>query len=333
MQESDPLLLPPDVESPGAAIAAKNQNYRLGVLFALLTACCTVGASASTKLAGKAAITPYTSNFTASVVGTLIMTILLLIQQQPFMPSFQRWQYWFFGYGVALWFFMWGGIRALHHMDLSSWQSMTSCLNQALIVIIAAAFLGEAIDMYTLGVVVRNAVVIVLISKPPCIFGGSGLSLGGLAFLFVQCMGASIGSAVQKHLCDYPTESLLFWGFLANVFYWLPPGVSPPQVRMPGLWPPTGIKPPDDMFFPWLFTLTASTFSACWFVFAGYGLKQMNAADFFLLLVPITLVLSCFVSITRFHESIDRLSALALAIIAFGFVLDHWWRSKSQEKR
>jgi len=331
------------VESPFAGDKAKVQpNYSLGVFFAVLTSCCNVGMAVFRKYEDNTGVTPYTSNFVSSVVGVVVMAALLLFQKKPFVPSFPSWKSWYFAYGVADWFFMWGTVRSLMLVDLNSWGTLTSCLNQALIMIVAAAFLGEAIGFFNLGVLARNLLVLTLVSKPAFIFGGDDQStsvpLAGLGFLFVQCTGAAFSSAIQRHLCNHPTETIIFWGFLANVLYWFPPGVMPPDVRIPFLWPTVGedlVPVPFNvkLFSELRFTLPASIFQAFWYVFAGYGLIHMGAADFYLLLVPLGLVLSCITSFTLFHENIDGLSWLALGIIACGFALDHWWESTSRKQQ
>lgn len=306
----------------------------MGSIYALLTAFCAVGMSSASKAAGKEQVTPYTSNEVTSVVGAIMLAVIILGQKKSFTSDMPNWKMWFFWYGVALWFFMWGTFRALQLMDLASWMAMTASFNQGLIMILAAGFLSEGIDMFKVCVLARNTLVIALIIKPPFLFGGDSLkvSVAGVLFLIVQATGCAVGAVFQRRLSEYPVEPLLFWGFLANVIYWLPPGVSPPEARVTFLWPTTSKDHSQLGFFAMAYPFMAGVFEVMWYVFSGYGLKYMNAANFFFIMVPCQLVLSCMASVAFFHERIDPLSGLAIAIIAVGFVFDRWWESKSSSQ-
>eukprot|EP00928_Gymnodinium_smaydae_P021161 TRINITY_DN18239_c0_g1_i1.p1 TRINITY_DN18239_c0_g1~~TRINITY_DN18239_c0_g1_i1.p1 ORF type:complete len:345 (-),score=37.53 TRINITY_DN18239_c0_g1_i1:136-1170(-) len=315
-------------------VQPRGQKKWLGVVFALLTSLCTVGMSAAAKFAGKGEITTYTSNFVASSVGAVVMAIMLCTRRRRFIPAFPNAQAWFFLYGCAVWFFMWGMFHSLRLMDMATWQSMAECLNQALIMLFASAMLGEKIDKFKVSVLLRNVVVIVLIAKPPFLFGGNAsVPMLGIVFLIVQCTGASVGAIVQRRLCEQSTETLLFWGFAWNVFYWLPPGLNPPELRVPVLWP---VTPQDlDHVTPSILacTVVSGAFNAFWYVSVGYGLKFMDAASLFFLIVPLSLGLSCITNAVVFGDSMDALRAVALTIIAFGFAFDRWYELRQERLR
>jgi drug/metabolite transporter (DMT)-like permease len=201
--------------------------------------------------------------------------------------------------------------------------------------VIAAALLGELVDTFKVCVLARNALAIALIIKPPFLFGGDArVPLVGVIFVLVQCTGSAVGAVFQRRLCDQPVEPLLFWGFLANVIYWFPPGVSPPRARVPFLWPSTAETTEHisleqtlgSLIYPFL----AGMFECVWYIFAGYGMKYMTAANFFFIMVPLALAMSCVASAIVFHETIDRFSFIAFVIIGFGFVFDRWWETRSK---
>eukprot|EP00928_Gymnodinium_smaydae_P051748 TRINITY_DN3536_c0_g1_i1.p1 TRINITY_DN3536_c0_g1~~TRINITY_DN3536_c0_g1_i1.p1 ORF type:complete len:356 (-),score=37.90 TRINITY_DN3536_c0_g1_i1:203-1270(-) len=324
--ETDALL------SASACSSERSRDFTLGATFAFVTALCAVGMSSCAKFAGREQITPYTSNEVTSVVGSTMLAVIIFVQKKSFIPEFPAWKSWFFWYGVALWFFMWGTFRSLQLMDLASWMAMTASFNQGLIMIFAAVFLSEVIDIFKIFALIRNAIVIALIIKAPYLFGGNSLkvSVVGMVFLLVQTTGCAVGAVVQRRLSEHPVEPLLFWGFLANVVYWLPPGASPPEARVPFLWPTT---PNDHLQFDFMkmaYPVMAGIFEVMWYVFVGYGLKYMKAATFFFIMVPCQLALSCFASAAVFHEEIDALSGVALLMIAAGFVMDQWLETKSR---
>merc|ERR1719335_1564979 len=152
---------------------------------------------------------------------------------------------------------------------------MNACFNQALVMVIAAALLGELVDIFKVCVLARNALAIALIIKPPFLFGGDArVPLLGVIYVLVQCTGSAVGAVFQRRLCDQPVEPLLFWGFLANVIYWLPPGVSPPQARVAGLWPTTSHDGAGNELRSLMFPFLTGMFEVVWYIFAGYGMKH-----------------------------------------------------------
>eukprot|EP00928_Gymnodinium_smaydae_P051749 TRINITY_DN3536_c0_g2_i1.p1 TRINITY_DN3536_c0_g2~~TRINITY_DN3536_c0_g2_i1.p1 ORF type:complete len:384 (-),score=31.31 TRINITY_DN3536_c0_g2_i1:206-1285(-) len=331
--ETDALL-------PASGSAEKEESasrdFSMGAMYAFFTALCFVGMSSCAKFAGREQITPYTSNEVTSVVGSILLAVIILVQKKSFIPEgLPAWKSWFLGYGVALWFFMWGSFRSLQLMDMASWTAMTSAFNQGFIMILAAIFLSEVIDRFKIAALIRNAIVIALIIKPPFIFGGNSLkvSVAGMLFLLVQTTGAAVGAVVQRRLSEHPVEPLLFWGFLANVVYWLPPGASPPEARVPFLWPTTPNDHAKLDIMKMLYPILAGFFEVMWYVFVGYGLKYMKAATFFFIMVPCQLALSCLSSAAVFHEKIDALSGVALLMIAGGFMLDQWRETKARPPR
>merc|ERR1712137_805080 len=96
-------------------------------------------------------------------------------------------------------------------MDLATWASTTECGNQVIVMVIAHFALGEGIGLFKILVLLRNFIVIILITRPPFIFGGkAAVSLAGLIFLLVQCTGVAFGVIIQRRLCTQPAEVLVF---------------------------------------------------------------------------------------------------------------------------
>jgi len=155
--------------------------------------------------------------------------------------------------------------------------------------------------------------------------------LAGLFFLLVQCTGAATGVVIQRRLRAQPTEVLIFWGFAWNIIYWLPPGITPPGLRIPVLWPPS---PEDHVTNITLYAIMCEVGTAMcnvfWYVVIGRGLRYVDAAMLFLMYVPMSLAFNCFFNIVVFGKGVDSLEVAGLVIISIGFVVDRWYELRQE---
>jgi hypothetical protein len=275
--------------------------------------------AAATSFATTSAVPQYTVNFTHCLAGLLTAWLVavctgaqLAVDRPVFILCME--------FGVAMWFFLWGYVKALLFMEVVDVTALNVGFSPIASTALGAFMLGETFTSYKAFVLLRNVAVVVIILGFPK-GADSATILQGYLWGAVMCIGMAFMRTVQRKIATTPAVTTTFYGLAFNTITWFPPGGM--QWRIPFLWPaePQDGNPEDDLPFPvWLCMALGGVFAGLLVALQGVVLVLLDVGTYSMWVSPVFLVLS-----TIWQGFVTPLPSRVFAGIAFqivGSVLD-----------
>jgi len=313
-----PLL--EDVKADG--VQQFQPNRAVGLLLTGAVALTMLSTTVVTSFASNASVPNYTQNFIRCLAAAVTLRIATLcrgeavgLNKEQVKPCMD--------FAIADWFFLWGYVKALIGVTVLQFASMTNAIGPLIAAILGCLFLGEGIGAYKIFALFRNVALALLIVNP---FDGASSAaqlLVGAWWVCVAGLGTGFTRIVQRSTDSVPGTVLTFWGYVVNTLLWLPPGCTPPKLRIPVLWPHVPqdahniLKTPMDV---WIVMTLSGVFGAAVMVIQGYALKHLDVATYSMLVTPLSLVLTTLYSAAQ--EAPDPMTMVGVVLQVLAMLAD-----------